>query len=147
MISDVGMVEDLDLETLYSKIDEGTTLTAETHEIDEQTKQGNIRTALAFIRTIDAEKRTHLAELRTGIGILTIPMSLLAILIATSIYYSVNQVLGYIVGLIIGIVLLFLIGGHLVFYSLRKIRRDDRLRLQCDDLSYLVAEFNNHNHD
>ncbi|MHA2080771.1 MAG: hypothetical protein ACW99H_06470, partial [Candidatus Thorarchaeota archaeon] len=121
--------------------------TTETHEINGQTEQRNIRTALAFIRTIDAEKRTHLAELRTGIGILTIPMSLLAILIATSNYYSVNEVLGYIVGLIIGIVLLSLIGGNLVFYSIRKIRGDDHLRVKCDDLSYLVSEFNNHEHD
>lgn len=122
-------------------------MTTNSHELDDQTQQSNIRTALAFIRTIDAEKRTHLAELRTGIGILTIPMSLLAILIATSNYYSVQQVLGYMVGLISGIIVLFLIGGHLVFYSLRRIRADDHLRLKCDDLSYLVSEFNNHNHD
>ena len=102
---------------------------------------------MAFIRTVDAEKRTHLAELRTGIGILTVPMSLMTILIATSNYYSVEQVLGYIVGLAIGIVVLFLVGGHLVATALRRIRTDDRLRLKCDDLSYLVSEFNNHNHE
>ena len=100
---------------------------------------------MAFIRTIDAEKRTHLAELRTGIGILTIPMSLLTILIATSNYYSVEEVFGYVAALTICIVLLFLVGGHLVFYSLRRIRSDDRLRLKCDDLSSLVSDFNNHN--
>jgi uncharacterized membrane protein YidH (DUF202 family) len=100
---------------------------------------------LAFIRTIDAEKRTHLAELRTGIGILTIPMSLLTILIATSNYYSVEEVFGYVAALVVAAVLLFLIGGHLVFYSLRKIRSDERLRLKCDDLACLVSDFNNHN--
>lgn len=119
-------------------------MTTEANGIDEQTHHSNIRTALAFIRTIDAEKRTHLAELRTGIGILTIPMSLLTILIATSNYYSIEHVFGYIAGLIIGIILLFLIGGYLVYSSLRRIRADDRLRLECDDLSCLVAEFNNH---
>ena len=117
------------------------------HEFNQKTEQSNIRTALAFIRTIDAEKRTHLAELRTGIGILTIPMSLLAILIATSNYYSVAQVFGYVAALVVCIVLLFLIGGNLVFYSLRRIRSDDRLRLKCDDLSCLVSDFNNHNHN
>jgi len=122
-------------------------LTTNSHELDDQIQQSNLRTALAFIRTIDAEKRTHLAELRTGIGILTIPMSLLTILIATSNYYSVEQVLGYIIGLTIGIVMLFLVGSHLVVSALRRIRSDDRLRLKCDDLSYLVSEFNNHNHD
>jgi uncharacterized membrane protein YidH (DUF202 family) len=120
------------------------------HEFKQKTEQSNIRTALAFIRTIDAEKRTHLAELRTGIGILTIPMSLLAILIATSNYYSVEQVFGYIVALGAGIILLSLVGGHLVASSLRKIRSDDNLRLKCDDLSCLVADFNdfnNHHHE
>jgi uncharacterized membrane protein YidH (DUF202 family) len=129
--------------------DEGTTLTTERYEVDEQTEQSNIRTSLAFIRTIDAEKRTHLAELRTGIGILTIPMSLLAILIATSNYYSVIDVLGYVIVLVVAIVFLFLIGGYLVATSLRRIRSDDSLRMMCDDLAHLVSDFNgfNHNHD
>lgn len=121
-------------------------MTADTHEIDEKTRQSNMRTSLAFIRTIDAEKRTHLAELRTGIGILTIPLSLMTILIATSNNYSIIEVLPLISGLIIGIILLLLIGAHLVFSSLRRIRGDNRLRLACDDLSLLVAEFN-HNDD
>jgi uncharacterized membrane protein YidH (DUF202 family) len=122
-------------------------LTTDAHEIDERMQMSNMRTSLAFIRTIDAEKRTHLAELRTGIGILTIPMSLLAILIATSNYYSINEVLPLITGLAIGIVVLILVGSNFVFYALRKIRADDRLRSSCEDLSGLVAEFNHHDHD
>lgn len=118
-------------------------MTTDRYEIDAETQQSNLRTALAFIRTIDAEKRTHLAELRTGIGILTIPMSLLTILIATSNYYSINEFLPVIAGLVVGIVILLFIGGYLVVIALRDIRGDDRLRASCDDLSYLVAEFNN----
>ncbi|MFW9890556.1 MAG: hypothetical protein ACFFER_20470 [Candidatus Thorarchaeota archaeon] len=118
-------------------------MTTDRHELDEKIQQSNLRTALAFIRTIDAEKRTHLAELRTGIGILTIPMSLLTILIATSNYYSINEVLPVIAGLVVGIVILLLIGGYLVVVALRDIRGDDILRTSCDDLSYLVAEFSN----
>jgi uncharacterized membrane protein YidH (DUF202 family) len=137
------MVGNCYLETRYSRTDEGTTLSTEHHEIDEQTEQSNLRTSLAFIRTIDAERRTHLAELRTGIGILTIPMSLLTILIATSSYYSIEHVLGYMIGLILAAILLFLIGGYLVFFSLRKIRTDTQLRNKCDDLSCLLSEFNN----
>jgi uncharacterized membrane protein YidH (DUF202 family) len=140
------MPKNRNLKTLYSKTNEGTTLTAETHELDERTQQSNLRTSLAFIRTIDAEKRTHLAELRTGIGILTIPMSLLTILIATSSYYSVGEVLSLIAGLVVGIVILLFIGGYLVTTALRKIHGDDRLRAACDDLSYLVAEFNDNDH-
>lgn len=122
-------------------------MTTNSYELDDKTQQSNIRTSLAFIRTIDAEKRTHLAELRTGIGILTVPLSLLTILIATSNYYSVEQVFGYIVGLAIGIIILFFVGGYLVLSSLRRIRSDNRLRLKCDDLSYLVSKFNDNNHD
>ena len=122
----------------------GTILTT---ELDHKTEQSNIRTALAFIRTIDAEKRTHLAELRTGIGILTIALSLMTILIATSSSYSVSDVLAYITALGIGIVFLILIGSHLVFTSLKRLRGDAILRGKCDDLSCLVAEFNHHDHD
>ena len=138
------MVENYYLETHYSKINEGTTLTPDLHHLDEQTHQSSVRTSLAFIRTVDAEKRTHLAELRTGIGILMIPMSLLTILIATSNYYSINDVLSLITGLAIGIMLLFFIGGYLVYISLRRIRDDKHLRTSCGNLSCLLTEFNNH---
>ncbi|MFW9863810.1 MAG: hypothetical protein ACFFEX_07745 [Candidatus Thorarchaeota archaeon] len=121
-------------------------MTTDRYELDDKTQQSNLRTALAFIRTIDAEKRTHLAELRTGIGILTIPMSLLTILIATSNYYSINEVLPLITGLVVGIAILLLIGGYLVVVALRGIRGDNVLRASCDDLSYLVAEYNNNDH-
>lgn len=123
-----------------------TILTSEEHRFDDRMEQSNIRTSLAFIRTIDAEKRTHLAELRTGIGIMSIPMGLLTILIATSNSYSITQVLGYMALLIVTIVMLFLIGGHLVFSSLKRLRRDGILRNKCDDLSGLVSEFNHHDH-
>ena len=88
----------------------------------------DLTTALAIIRTIEAEKRTHLAELRTGIGILTIPMSLLAILVATSSYYSIQEVLGFIIGLSIGILVLATIGMYLVVRSLTRIRHDEKLK-------------------
>jgi uncharacterized membrane protein YidH (DUF202 family) len=121
-------------------------LTTETREYDDRMEQSNIRTSLAFIRTIDAEKRTHLAELRTGIGIMSIPMGLLTILIATSNNYSISQVLGYMSLLIIAIILLFVIGGQMVYSSFKRLRRDASLRSKCDDLSGLVSEFNHHDH-
>jgi uncharacterized membrane protein YidH (DUF202 family) len=138
------MGENYYLEILYSKTNEVTILTDDAPKLDDRTYQSNMRTALAFIRTIDAEKRTHLAELRTGIGILTIPMSLLTILIATSNYYSVTDVLSFIIGLVVGIVVLLVIGGYLVYSAFSELRKDEKLRASCDDLSCLVAEFNNH---
>ncbi len=138
------MVGNCYLETLYSKIDEVAILTTNSHKLDERTYQAHLRTSLAFIRTVDAEKRTHLAELRTGIVILTIPLSLLTVLIATSSYYLINDVLPFITGLVIGILVLFFIGGYLVYRSFRRIRKIKRLRTSCDDLSCLITEFNNH---
>ena len=88
----------------------------------------DLNMTLAVIRTLDAEKRTHLAGLRTGIGILTIPFSLLTILIATSNYYSVNEVIGYVLVLIFGIIFLSSIGSYLVLRNLLRIRSTDRLR-------------------
>jgi len=143
----VDMVENWNLETRYSKNDEVTTLTSETHRFDDRMEQSNIRTTLAFIRTIDAEKRTHLAELRTGIGIMTIALSLMTILIATSNSYSVSEVFGYIAALGVGMVFLLLVGSHLVYSSLRRLRGDAVLRSKCDDLSCLVSEFNHHDHE
>ena len=102
----------------------------------------NLRTTLAIIRTIEAEKRTYLAELRTGIGILTIPLSLMTILIATSNYYDVNAVLSFIIALVIGIAALAIVGGYLVFRSLVRIRRNERLRNKtCLDTECIIRDF------
>ena len=109
--------------------------------MSEKTK--DISTALALIRTIDAEKRTHLAELRTGIGILTIPMSLLTILIATSDYYSVAAMLPLILIVVSGIIILTVIGSYLVINALKKLRRTEELRLRCKDIDCLMEEYEN----
>ncbi len=101
----------------------------------------DLKIALALIRTIEAEKRTHLAELRTGIGILTIPMSLLTILIATSNYYSIDTAFSFIIGLVIGIIALSLIGGYLVIRSLQKLRATEELRHSCKDVACLLEDY------
>ena len=102
-------------------------------------KEGDLKTSLAVIRTIEAEKRTHLAELRTGIGILTIPMSLLTILIATSEYYMIDQVLTFISGIVFGVICLSVVGGYLVVNALRKLRECSHLRDDsCDDTDALL---------
>ena len=102
-------------------------------------ESGDLRTTLAIIRTIEAEKRTHLAQLRTGIGILTIPMSLLTILIATSEYYMIDQVLTFIAGLVFGIIVLSVVGGYLVVNALIKLRKSDKLRHDtCGDTEDLL---------
>ncbi len=115
-------------------------------EIDESILQGllekdNVGMKLALIRTIEAEKRTHLAELRTGIGILTIPMSLLTILIATSNYYDIAEVFSFIFGLVIGIIALAFIGAFLVYWSLKNLRKEYSLRNRvCIDTGLLADD-------
>ncbi|MHA1770922.1 MAG: hypothetical protein ACTSYL_05825 [Candidatus Thorarchaeota archaeon] len=89
-------------------------------------KSSEPRTVLALIRTIEAEKRTHLAELRTGIGILTIPMSLVTILIATSKYYDILQVIPMVLLLTIGIIVLLAFGSFLAFQALTKIHENEQ---------------------
>ena len=107
-------------------------------ESDNEAK--DLRMTLAVIRTIEAEKRTHLAELRTGIGILTIPFSLTTILIATSNYYDIEAVLYFISGLVIGILVLVTVGGYLVTRSLQRIRETDKMRagIRLDVNDYVV---------
>ena len=100
----------------------------------------NLDMTLAVIRTIEAEKRTHLAQLRTGKGILTIPFSLTTILIATSNYYKIESVLYFISGLITGIIVLTIVGGYLVVKALRKIRLADKMRagIRITSSDYLI---------
>lgn len=113
----------------------------ESTDLESKNEPIDLRMTLSLIRTIEAEKRTHLAELRTGIGILTIPFSLTTILIATSNYYEIEAVLGLISGLVIGILVLASVGGYLVVRSLRRIRETDRLRAGMRlDVSDFVIE-------
>ena len=99
---------------------------------DSEVESKDLRMTLSLIRTVEAEKRTHLAELRTGIGILTIPFSLTTILIATSNYYEIETVLYFVAGLVIGILVLVAIGGYLVVRALKNIRENDRMRASID---------------
>jgi uncharacterized membrane protein YidH (DUF202 family) len=73
-----------------------------------------------------AEKMAILATMRTGIAIITLPFSVLTILIATSDYYSVSKVV-WLLGIVYVLCgILAAVGGYLVFRSIRKIHRLDR---------------------
>ncbi|MGD8531597.1 MAG: hypothetical protein PVG97_11500 [Syntrophobacterales bacterium] len=52
------------------------------------------------VQLLLAEKRTSLATLRTGIAVLILPLSVMSLLIATSRYYDVVQVIPLIVPVI-----------------------------------------------
>lgn len=73
-----------------------------------------------------AEKRTSLSTLRTGIAVLALPIGLLGFLVAASNYYSVSEVLGYLIPLLVIGLGLIGVGGYLVVRALNRLHRADR---------------------
>ena len=80
------------------------------------------------IRVLLSEKRTSLSVLRTGLALFTVPISVFTILTAASQYYNVNEVL-FLFILLIGICVgLIILGGYLIFRSMRRVKRiDDKI--------------------
>ncbi len=88
-----------------------------------------------------AEKRTSLAAMRTGIAVFALPLSVLGLLIATSRYYDVLNVLPLIVPLGIILAALIVLGSYLILRSLRNIHRYDRLILQLKTCHSKLSRF------
>ncbi|MFZ3046385.1 MAG: hypothetical protein WA151_10755 [Desulfatirhabdiaceae bacterium] len=74
-----------------------------------------------------AEKRTHLAMLRTGIAIVALPMSVISFLVATSRFYEIGDNLHYLIPLFVLNILLSCLGIYMAVRSLIKLRQDGRL--------------------
>ncbi len=72
-----------------------------------------------------SEKRTSLSALRTGIGLVTIPLSILSFLVATSRSYDLENVLYLLAPLWAACVVLFVLGMHIVMRAMFRIRRFD----------------------
>ncbi len=66
------------------------------------------------VQLLLAEKRTSLATMRTGIAVFTLPLSVLSILIATSRYYDISQVMPLLLPLLVISTALVFLGGYLV---------------------------------
>jgi uncharacterized membrane protein YidH (DUF202 family) len=81
--------------------------------------------AIDQIQLILAEKRTSLSVLRTGIAVFTLPLSVLTILIATSRYYNVFDILALFIPLLVICVGLVVFGVYLMIKSSRNIRHYD----------------------
>jgi uncharacterized membrane protein YidH (DUF202 family) len=82
---------------------------------------------LGEVQILLAEKRTALASLRTGISVFALPLSVLGLLIATSRYYEIGQVLHLLIPLLALSAGLVVLGCYLVFHSILRIRHYDRL--------------------
>jgi hypothetical protein len=57
--------------------------------------------AVSRIQLVLAEKRTSLAVMRTGIGVFTLPLSVVTVLVATSRYYDFLEAFHFLVPLLI----------------------------------------------
>lgn len=83
--------------------------------------------AINEVQLLLAEERTSLSVMRTGIAILALPMSVFSLLVATSEYYEISNVLHFLVPLFVVCLLLIMLGGYLIVRSINNIRHFDKL--------------------
>ncbi len=96
---------------------------------------------ISEVQLILAEKRTSLAALRTGIAVFALPLSVLGLLVATSKYYEVSAVLHWLVPLLVICAGLAALGGYLVFKSLGKLHKHDRLTRELKRRNKQISKF------
>ncbi len=96
--------------------------------------------AIQQAQLVLAEKRTSLATLRTGIAVFALPLSVLSVLVATSRYYNVFEVLPLLVPLVAFSGGLAILGAYLITRAILNIRKFDRLIHQISDRHEQVAE-------
>ena len=97
--------------------------------------------AINEVQLILAEKRTSLAVMRTGIAVLAIPLSIMSILIATSKYYDVLNVIHLLVLLGVLNLALIILGAYLIIRSIIRMRHYDRFIHEIKKKHSVIAEF------
>jgi hypothetical protein len=93
------------------------------------------------VQLILAEKRTSLSTMRAGITVFVLPLSVLSVLIATSKYYDIFQVMHLIVPLLIICAALVVLGSYLIIRSIIRIRHQDNLILQLKRKHMWISEY------
>ncbi len=96
---------------------------------------------ISEIQLLLAEKRTFLASLRTGIAIFALPLSVLSVLVATSRYYRIENVLHFLLPLLAFCALLVVLGSYLIIKSFVRIHRFDRLIRKIKEQYSAISEF------
>jgi uncharacterized membrane protein YidH (DUF202 family) len=88
-----------------------------------------------------AEKRTSLAVLRTGLAVLALPLSVISVLIVTSNYYNVLDVIYILV--LLGIVNFVLVtfGVYLIIISLKRMKHFDRMIAEIKAENSVIGKF------
>lgn len=94
------------------------------------------------VRLILAEKNTAFSLMRTGIAILALPLSIMSLLVATSKYYDVLQVLHFLIPIGILNLALVILSIYLIVRSMMHIHFYDKLlykiKLKNNNLSELI---------
>jgi uncharacterized membrane protein YidH (DUF202 family) len=97
--------------------------------------------AINEVQLILAEKRTSLAVMRTGIAVLVLPLSVMSVLIATSKFYDVLNVIYFLVPLGVLNLALIVFGAYLIIRSIIRMRHYDRLINEIKLKHSVIAEF------
>lgn len=93
------------------------------------------------VQLLLAEKRTSLSTMRTGITVFVLPLSVLSVLIATSKYYDVFQVMHLIIPLLVICLGLVLLGSYLIIRAMVRMRHQDSLIMQLKLKHRWIAEY------
>ncbi len=94
---------------------------------DEASPAKHEATAIARSQLVLAEKRTSLAVMRTGIGIFTLPMSVITVLIATRRNYSFLDTYHLLIPLLVLCLGLITLATYLVHRSVLRIWKQDAM--------------------
>jgi uncharacterized membrane protein YkgB len=109
--------------------------------ISQESDIGNESIILNEIQLILAEKRTSLSTMRTGIAVFVLPLSVLSVLIATSKYYNVLNVIHLIIPLLAICGVLVFLGSYLIIRAVIRMRHHDNLITQLKRKHRWIAEF------
>ena len=93
------------------------------------------------VQLILAEKRTSLSVMRTGIAVLALPLSVMSVLIATSKYYDVINVLHILIPLALLCSALVFFGIYLILRSIFRMRRYDHLINEIKSQHSVIGKF------
>ncbi len=116
-------------------------MTKRTQAREAAVKSGPDAIIINEAQLILAEKRTSLAVMRTGIAVLALPLSVLSLLVATSRYYDVKNVIGFLVPLFILNTLLIALGAYLIIRSFLRMRHQESLLQEIKQRHKSIAEF------
>jgi hypothetical protein len=97
--------------------------------------------SVARIQLVLAEKRTSLAVMRTGIGVFTLPLSVVTVLIATSGHYDFLEAYHLLLPLLILCAGLVVLAIYLIHRSVLRIWRQDAMIRKIKKEDPDLAEF------